>query len=115
MSLFEKIRKFESMHIVFWLIKDSCWMMEWKLIGVIMIIPTLFLALYLIIKTRNHRDVFLNTAIFFWISANSYWMSMEFYFNSAHKDLAGIPFVLGFVFILIFYLSKGKRKLIGEN
>lgn len=112
MDLLDKIRKYESMHIVFWLIKDSCWMLEFKLLGTIMIVPTLFLAIYLVIKTLKTRDVYLNTAIFFWISANSFWMLMEFFNNNNYKNLAAIPFALGFVFVALFYFSGDAKKQI---
>jgi hypothetical protein len=108
--LFEKIRRYESLHIVFWLMKDSCWMMQFKVLGVCMIIPTVFLAAYLVVKTIGTRDFFLNTAILFWISANSYWMVVEFFFEDAHKHLAAIPFALGFIFVGLFYLPSIRKK-----
>ena len=107
--ILEKIRRFENLHIVFWLIKDSCWMLEWKLTGVLMIIPTLFLGVYLTIKTFKDREVFINAAVLCWICANSYWMVVEFYFNDAFKHLSGIPFGLGCVFVAIYYLRPGKE------
>ena len=110
MDLFEKIRRYESMHIVFWLVKDSCWMMEFKSLGAVMIIPTVFLALYLAVKTFKTRDFYINMAILCWISANSYWMIVEFFFENQHKNLAAIPFALGFIFVVLFYIAIGKRK-----
>ena len=110
MSLFDKIRKFESMHIVFWLMKDSCWMLEYKLLGTCMIVPTLFLAFYLAVKTYGTRDFYINMSILFWISANSYWMIMEFFFANYMKELAAIPFTLGFVFVALFYTNAGSKK-----
>ena len=103
MELWEKIKKYESLHIVFWLIKDSCWMFEAKLLGVLMIIPTLSIAAYIIYITRKTTDLFLNLAILFWICANSFWMYSEFFNNGAYKLVASIPFGLGFIFVGIFY------------
>lgn len=103
MDLLDKIRKYESMHIVFWLIKDTCWMLELKWLGAIMMVPTLFLAVYIIYKTRGTKDVYLNTAILFWITANSFWMMMEFFNDNQYKYFASIPFGLGFLFVGIFY------------
>jgi len=111
MDLLEKIRRFESMHIVFWLVKDSCWMLEFKWLGASMIIPTVFLALYLVIKTFGTRDFYLNSAIFFWISANSFWMLMEFFNDNQYKNFAAIPFALGFIFIAFFYLTSNKKRI----
>jgi hypothetical protein len=115
MTLFEKVRRFESMHIVFWLIKDTCWMMEFKTLGSCMIVPTVFLAVYLVFKTYGTRDFFINMAIFFWIAANSFWMLMEFFNENTYKNFAAIPFALGFIFVLLFYLSAGKKKEIHHH
>jgi len=110
MELLDKIRKYESLHIVFWLMKDSCWMLELKWLGALMIVPTVFLAVYISYKTINTRDIYINVAIFFWISANSFWMLMEFFNHNQHKNLAAIPFALGFVFVALFYFRNAKKK-----
>jgi len=115
MTLFDKIRKYESMHIVFWLVKDSCWMLEYKLLGACMILPTIFLAFYLAIKTYSTRDFYINMAILFWITANSYWMIMEFFFANHYKELAIIPFTLGFIFVALFYANAGKKREVHEH
>lgn len=109
MELLDKLRKYESMHIVFWLMKDSCWMLELKWLGALMILPTVSLAVYLVLKTIRTRDMYINIAIFFWISANSYWMVMEFFNNNLYKNFAAIPFALGFVFVAAFYLSGDSK------
>jgi hypothetical protein len=114
MDLLEKIRRFESMHIVFWLIKDSCWMLELKWLGVIMIFPTVFLAIYLAYKTLKTRDFYINTAIFFWISANSFWMLMEFFNDNRYKHFAIIPFACGLIFVALFYLKDIQKKEINS-
>ena len=36
-----RYRKIENLHIVLWLIKDLCWVMLWKPLGLIMITPTI--------------------------------------------------------------------------
>ena len=36
-----RYRKIENLHIVLWLIKDLFWVMLWKPLGLIMIIPTI--------------------------------------------------------------------------
>jgi hypothetical protein len=104
MELFLRIRKYENLHIVFWLIKDTCWMMEWKALGVTMIAPTFLLAVYLVVKTFRHRELFINAAILCWITANSYWMAVEFFFDNSHKELAAIPFAAGMLLVVIYYL-----------
>jgi hypothetical protein len=115
MDLLDKIRKYESMHIVFWLMKDTCWMLELKVLGAIMIAPTLFLAVYLILKTARTKDVYINTAIFFWILANSFWMLMEFFNNNHYKNFAAIPFSIGFMFVGVFFIQNYKAKISAPN
>lgn len=81
-------------------------MLETRWLGALMIAPTLAVAIYIIVKTWRMPDVYINLAIFFWITANSYWMCMEFFFQNQHKDLAAIPFAFGFVFVGIFYMRS---------
>ena len=68
-----------------------------------MIIPTIGLAIMIVYHTWKTIDVFINMAILFWISANSYWMLVEFLGRIDLKTFASIPFALGFVFVIIFY------------
>jgi len=103
MELWERIKKYESLHIVFWLIKDSCWMLELKWLGIIMVIPTLIIAAIIVYITLKTTDVFLNLAILFWICANSFWMYIEFFTTGERKLWASIPFSLGFIFVAIYY------------
>lgn len=102
------IKKYENIHIGLWLLKDICWMMEFKILGVIMVIPTISMAVYIMFKTFNSEDFFINLAVFFWIMANSIWMISEF-FNLGTKYF-GLPFfILGIVVFLIYsYKTKGR-------
>ncbi len=75
-----RVRLLENLHIPLWLIKDACWALVWKPLGIMMIVPTLLLSLYLTWKSRNIQPEFMpNMSISFWIIANSIWMSNEFY------------------------------------
>ena len=103
MEISERIRKQENLHIVFWLIKDSCWMLGIKWLGAAMVVPALAIALWIVYNTRHSLEVFINLAILFWIIANSYWMLVEFYNNDEQRHYAAIPFALGFVFVGIYY------------
>jgi hypothetical protein len=103
MHVTEKVRHFENLHIVFWLIKDSCWMMQLKIPGVIMIVPTIYLAIHLMYKTRRSPDFLINAAILCWITANSYWMIVEFFFHDQFRTLSAFPFALGFIFVGIYF------------
>ena len=99
----DNFKRVENLHIIFWLIKDTCWMLELKWLGIGMVIPTLGLAIYFIVKTLKTVDVYLNAAVFFWITANSYWMMAEFFYDSRYKELAAIPFGLGIMMVVILY------------
>jgi hypothetical protein len=109
------LRKFENLHIVFWLIKDTCWMLEFKLTGTLMILPTFFLAIYLSVKTIRHSELFINLAILCWITANSFWMLVEFFNENQLKEFAAIPFILGTFFVTIYYYRLGKKRGVIEE
>lgn len=85
-------------------------MLELKTLGAVMIIPTIFIAVYILIKTRQTVDAYINAAILFWISANSYWMLMEFFNDNQLRYFASIPFALGFLFVGIFYWKSYQVK-----
>jgi hypothetical protein len=117
MHITQKIRQYENLHIVFWLMKDSCWMLELKIPGAIMIVPTIILAVHIMIKTRGTSEFYINAAILCWIAANSFWMFVEF-FNEDHlRGYSAIPFALGFLFVGLYYLRgyRGKAKDEGEG
>ena len=99
-----RYRKMENLHIVFWLLKDISWCMVWKPLGILMIFPTLIIAISIAIRSRKYMsELTHNVAIVFWICANSYWMISEFAgFDSniffgiyTYKHLAVIPFGIG--------------------
>lgn len=75
-----RFRQLENLHILFWLIKDLCWCLLFKPLGIFMILPTISVALF--ITWRNRRifsELMHNLAISLWIVANSIWMIAEFY------------------------------------
>ena len=108
--MISKIRHYENIHIPLWLIKDTCWMMEWKTLGVTMIIPTLSVAIAIAYITRKTDELFINLAICFWILANAYWMCCEFFGHVEYKNYAGFPFIVGFVCVGYFYLKRLMNK-----
>jgi len=110
MDLSQKARKFENLHIIFWLFKDSCWMLQFKWLGIAMVIPTVAIAAIIVYLTRKTIDLYLNLAILCWICANSYWMYIEFFTEGEYKLLASFPFALGFIFVAIFYYKMMANK-----
>ena len=110
----KKIRAYENLHIVMWLLKDTCWVMTWRTLGMVMIAPTLLLAFFITYKNREDKaELFHNLAVCSWITANSVWMTGEFFYNDTKRNYAAIFFALGFVFVFWYYGSlvfKKKQK-----
>jgi hypothetical protein len=99
------IRRFENFHILLWLIKDLCWVILWKPLGIFMIAPTLLFAIYITYLNRADKaELAHNIAVCFWISANSIWMIGEFYYEDSTRSIAVIFFLLGLLMILGYYL-----------
>lgn len=109
----------ENLHIVFWLVKDLSWCMEWRFIGVAMILPTFIIAL--VITWRNRKimsETCHNLAVTFWIAANAYWMLSEFlkfnevkiYNDITYKHLAIAPFTIGILILMYYYLWQAPRQ-----
>lgn len=106
----DPIRETENFHILLWLIKDSCWVMDLKWAGMLMILPTLSVAFYLTIKSYPYKsDFFHNLAVCCWILANSVWMTGEFFFNDTFRPYAIVFFMLGLLCVAYFYLFRRKR------
>lgn len=97
----------DNMHVLLWLIKDTCWLLEWRAFGTFMIAPTIAVAVMLALRSRGDRLFWINLAICCWITANSYWMLSEFFEFEQLKHYAGIPFACGFVAVAAFYLKPG--------
>ena len=96
----------ETIHIPLWLLKDLCWLMTYRTLGVVMAIPTILVALVMVYVTYGDRDRFLpNLSIAFWILANASWMMDEF-FMFGIRSYCLYPFVAGILVFLIFLLLK---------
>ncbi len=119
-SIPAKYRRMENLHIVFWIIKDISWCMGWKVAGIGMIFPTLFVALFISWRTRHiMSELAHNLAVAFWICANSTWMIMELikrdneiFFNLlTGKQLSLIPFGLGSLILIYYYLIQRPQEI----
>ncbi len=101
----ERFRKIENLHIVFWLLKDICWCMLWRPLGVAMLIPTLTVAILITWQTRKLKaELYHNLAVTFWICANGYWMIVEFLgYDEYLRIFTVIPFSIGLFFIIVYY------------
>ena len=105
--------RFDNIHVLLWLIKDTCWMLEWKVLGTAMIVPTIAVAIYIAARTTKETIFWVNLAICFWITANAYWMVCEFVEIEEYRNFAGIPFSLGLMSMFVYYTrreTRGRRR-----
>lgn len=107
-----RFRKMENTHILFWLGKDICWCIGLTWLGIIMIFPTLAIAAIIAWRTRKIvSELTHNLAIFFWISANSFWMTTEFFHvDDQLKLYALIPFFAGVLPLVYYYAYYAPRQ-----
>jgi hypothetical protein len=86
-------------------------MLQWKLAGAIMIIPTMTVAVMITYASIREKsdELWINLAICFWIAANSYWMLCEFTHHETMKDYAGFPFLIGMICVAYFYIQRFRR------
>jgi hypothetical protein len=119
-----KLRRMENLHIVFWLFKDVSWCLNFQPLGILMIIPTLLVAVNITHKNKANKAEFAhNLAVIFWITANSTWMICEFtgfdekliYGNITGRYLAIIPFAIGILILAYYYIFQYKQDVAEEN
>lgn len=102
--MFLDFRKIENLHILLWLLKDLCWVADWKGLGTFMILPTLSVAIWLTWKMRReYTELMHNLAVISWILANATWMIGEFYFNDGTRPIALGFFLLGLCLLFVYY------------
>lgn len=105
LNLLTSVRKFENLHVACWLLKDTCWLLDMKTIGIIMVVPTVFLAFYITYRFRsNQTEFYHNLAVCSWIMANTVWMTGEFFFDDTLRPYAVVFFSIGLFILLIYYV-----------
>jgi hypothetical protein len=98
--MLDRIRKFENLHILLWLLKDTCWIMNWRELGMLMIAPTVATAFYISwLSRKDPKELMHNLAVCCWILANSIWMVGEFFFDDSTRNFALIFFLIGLALI----------------
>ncbi len=103
--MIRSLRVNENLHIVLWLIKDLCWLMEYRHAGLLMVAPTLVMAGYITWLSRVDRGLLVHAiAVVFWILANSTWMIGDFFFKEQGHGLARAFFLAGLLLLGIYYL-----------
>lgn len=105
-------RHIENIHIYLWLMKDACWAAHWVIPGLIMILPTLGAAIWLLIRSKGDRtELVHNTAVLCWISANAIWMCAEFFNRETEwKPFSFLLFGTGILILTIYYLKRTIKK-----
>ncbi len=114
--MFRSLRASENFHIVLWLLKDLCWVMDLKLAGVIMVVPTVAMAVHIAWRSRADIGELLHSvAVVFWILANGTWMIGEFFLADGTRPLAATFFIAGLLSVLWYYAVELPRKLRRER
>lgn len=112
--MFKTLRQYENLHILLWLVKDTCWITDFKIGGMIMIVPTFLAAIHIAYITRNRMpEFFHNIAVCCWIIANGIWMVGEFYFEDTTRPYATVFFAFGVIvlaFYYFYYLPRHKEE-----
>jgi hypothetical protein len=107
----EAYRWIENGHILIWLLKDTCWALEYKTLAVIMIVPAIAVAFYILWRSRGMKSEFYHSlAVCFWIIANSVWMLGEFNDIEA-RPLAASLFICGLLVLGIYYIPTWMDRL----
>lgn len=105
------LKRRENLHILFWLLKDACWAVELKWLGICMILPTFTLAALLTWWSRHiYSELMHNLAVMLWITANSLWMTGEFFDLQFRPYSAGL-FASGLILLVVYYMGRffGKK------
>lgn len=99
------LRAKENFHIVLWLFKDLCWVMDLKLAGLMLFVPTVAMAVHIAWQSRSDLGEFLHClAVVCWILANGTWMIGEFFYEDGTRPLATVFFALGLLSVSWYYL-----------
>jgi hypothetical protein len=92
-------RRYEFIHMFFWLLKDYCWCSQDKVMWLVGAIPTIFVSVDLIYITSKNKKLFVDLmhylAQLLWVSSNIIWAFVELYqigtdIPTNFKDRVGI-------------------------
>ena len=109
--MIRSLRASENFHIVLWLMKDLCWVMIWKPLGLAMFVPTFLLAVLIAWRSRAEIGELLHSlAVVCWIAANGIWMIGEFWFEDAKRHWAVPFFIAGLLSVAWYYIVVLPRR-----
>lgn len=98
------LKQLDNFHIVLWLMKDIFWVREEQFWGVLMIMPTVSVAMILTIQSIHQKQGFYsNFAILCWMLADSIWMVDEFFILEIQWITLGL-FILGILSMVYYYI-----------
>ncbi len=101
------VRNGENLHILFWLLKDLCWVMDARTAGLVLVVPTVFVAAWICWRSRAERSEFVHAlAVVLWILANSTWMIGEFFLEDGTRPYAISMFLAGLLVLALHYLPR---------
>lgn len=78
--------------------------MDFKILGTIMVLPTIAAAFWILMITKKQIDFWVNLSVLFWILANSTWMTLEF-FNKGEVYFS-LPFFIAGILSFLLYIYK---------
>jgi len=97
-------KRLENLHVAVWLLKDYSWCATARWLGLLMVVPTLGLAVHLAYQTRRDAEDFIHSlAVVFWLAANVTWMTGEFYFEDGTRVYARLFFYAGLALLALHY------------
>ena len=122
-SIPARFRRIENLHILLWLLKDVCWALNFNVVALVMIVPTMAVAMMITWQTRHILSELLhNLAVVFWITANCTWMVGEFYGWDENligeiglRQLAVIPFTIGLLILAYYYIFLASKPAFREK
>ena len=87
--------------------------MHWRVPGIIMIFPTILLALIITtacFKKGADNEAWIHLAVLFWICGNSYWMLCEFFNREDIQYFAGFAFLAGMLSTAYYYRQESSKQ-----
>jgi hypothetical protein len=109
--MLRKLREYENLHVALWLLKDTCWVLSWKIPGMIMIVPTILIAMHITWRSRkNTSDLMHNIAVTLWICANGTWMAGEFFCDDCTRPYAIVFFLSGISVVSYYYIFLWRNR-----
>jgi uncharacterized membrane protein YraQ (UPF0718 family) len=107
MNRLANLRQWENRHIALWLLKDTCWLLDYEAVAMLMAGPTISLAIWITWQYRQSwSDMAHNAAVCCWISGNIVWMTGEFFFNDNWRSFAQWFFFAGLGVVAVYYAGQ---------